>query len=188
MIVVLLTAHGPCRDLTEAEIRFEVYQSLAYGVSRLSYFTYWTPGEDDIWHWRSGMIDATGRPTHHYDMVARINRELQSIGDTLITQKSLGVFHTGVCPDTKTTPWPGAFGDLATIEADALTVGCFTDGYVLLANQDYQSPQVATLTVRGQKQLLHYQKQSGAWRTLHPVDGSYRIPLDAGDGELLRLL
>ena len=192
MIIVLLTAHGPCRDLTEAEIRFEVYQSLAYGASRLSYFTYWTPGtewdERDIWHWRSGMIDATGHPTHHYDMVARVNRELQSIGNALITQKSRGVFHAGTCPDTKTIPWPGAFGDLASIKATALTVGCFTDGYVLLANQDYQSPQVATLTVRGQKQLLRYQKQSGAWTPLTAVDGCYRIPLGAGDGELLRLL
>lgn len=192
MVIVLLTAHGPCRDLTEAEIRFEVYQSLAYGASRLSYFTYWTPGEpndpNDIWHWKAGMLDQLGQPTHHYGMVARVNRELQAVGDILLGKRSLGVFHVGICPDTKTTPWPGAFGDITAIEAQDLTVGCFEGGYALLASKNYEKTIVAFLTVKDGKKIEQYEKTSGEWKPLIPVDGCCSVALDAGDGQLIRIL
>ena len=192
MVIVLLTAHGPCRDLTEAEIRFEVYQSLAYGASRLSYFTYWTPGEpndpNDIWHWKAGMIDQLGQSTHHYGMVARVNRELQAVGDILLGKRSLGVFHVGICPDTKTTPWPGTFDDITAIAAQDLTVGRFEGGYILLANKDYENPITASLTVKDGRRIEQYDKPSGEWRSLSPVSGCYCIPMGAGDGQLIRIL
>lgn len=190
MVIVLLTAHGPCRDITEAELRFEVYQSLAYGASRLSYFTYWTPGEpndpNDIWHWNAGMIDQLGHPTHHYGMVARVNRELQAIGDLLLGKKSLAVYHVGACPDTKTSPWPGAFGDITAIEAVDLTVGCFEDGYAVLANKNHEKPIVASLTVKDGTRVEQFQKTSGEWTPLASTDGCCLVALDAGDGELIR--
>lgn len=191
MVIVLLTAHGPCRDLNEAEIRFEVFQSLAYGASRLSYFTYWTPGApndpNDIWRWKAGMIDWNGQPTHHYDMAARINRELQAVGDILVDKRSLGVYHVGTCPDTKTASWCDGFGGIAALDGDQLTVGCFEDGYFLLANKDYRRPIAAVLTADEGKTVEQYDKQSGTWTALRSATASHRIMLDAGDGTLIRI-
>lgn len=47
MLIILLTEHGPYRYLSEPEIAYEAYQTLAYGCSMLSYFTYWTPDGGD---------------------------------------------------------------------------------------------------------------------------------------------
>ena len=134
------------------------------------------------------MIDHYGQPTHHYDMVALVNRELQAMGDILIGKQNLGVFHVGGCPDTKTAPWPGAFGDITAMGAENLTVGCFEGGYTLLANKDYQCPIVASLTVKDGKCIEQYDKQSGEWRSLSPVSACYRIPIGAGDGHLIRTI
>ncbi len=89
MIIILVVEHGCYRNLTEAELRWEVFNSLAYGIKRLSYFTYWTPGVDhdegdDHWHWKNGMIAKDGTRTLHYEEVARINRELSPIGNILL--------------------------------------------------------------------------------------------------------
>lgn len=191
MVVVLLTAHASCRDLTEGEIRFEVYQSLAYGAARLSYFTYWTPGKDwdarDIWHWSAGIVDSNGDPTHHYDMVARINRKLQAMGNVLAGKRSLGVFHVGRCPDTLTTVWQAPFGGITAIDARDLTVGFFEGGYALLASKDYTAPIALSFSTESAMTVQQYETTSGEWRPLSPLDGCYRITLEAGDGQLIRI-
>ena len=192
MVIILVVEHGPYRNLTEAEIRWEVFQSLAYGSERLSYFTYWAPGVDtdegdDMWHWKNGMIAKTGEKTPHYDMVARINRELAAMGDLLTGRESRAVFHLGQVPDGKVTYWSGAFGDIASLRAESVTAGFFDGGYVLLANKDYEKPSDVRFSVTPGRRVMHYDKASGMWLVTHEQDGFYTLTLAPGDGELVRV-
>lgn len=192
MVIILVVEHGPYRNLTEAELRWEVFQSLAYGSGRLSYFTYWTPGVDrdegdDMWHWKNGMITKTGEKTAHYYMIKKINRELQALGDILLARESQAVFHIGKVPDGKVTYWTGAYGDVTSLKADSLTAGFFDGGHILLASKDYENAQTVTFTVTPGRRVMQYAKADGIWRELTAEDGAYTVALAAGDGELVRI-
>ncbi|MCQ2429316.1 MAG: hypothetical protein MJ192_03185 [Clostridia bacterium] len=190
MVIILVVEHGPYRNLTEAELRWEVFQSLAYGSKRLSYFTYWTPGVDrdegdDMWHWQNGMITKKGEKTAHYYMIQSINKELQALGDILLGRTSEAVFHIGKVPDTKVTYWTGAYGSVNSLTAENVTAGFFEGGYVLLASKDYENAQTVTLTVPAGRRVRQYAKGEGIWKTLEAADGTYTVALAAGDGELI---
>lgn len=186
MIIILVVEHGCYRNLTEAEIRWEVFNSLAYGVKRISYFTYWTPGVDsdegdDLWHWQNGMINKDGTRNQHYDDVARVNRELQAIGDILVPYNVKEVYHFGEEPDGKVHYWPGSCGDMTSMQANRATVGFYEGGYVLVANKDYENPTTITFTVAEDKRVRIYDKLSGIWKAFE----GQTLTLAAGDGELI---
>lgn len=190
MVIILVVEHGPYRNLTDGEIRWEVWQSLAYGSARLSYFTYWTPGAnntegDDFWHWQNGMISQTGEKLPHYDMIAELNRELQAVGAILNEQTSLGVYHMGEMPNEKYITYAsGAIGPMDQIEGDQLTIGVFTDGYVLIANRDYAGENDFTFAAEGTVAL--FDAESGEFFVLQSEDGVYRMSLGEGDAILLK--
>ncbi len=190
MVIILVVEHGPYRNLTDGEIRWEVWQSLAYGSARLSYFTYWTPGAnntegDDFWHWQNGMISQTGETLPHYYMIADLNRELQAVGSILAEQTSLGVYHLGKMPSERYVQYAsGAVGPIDKIEGDKLTVGVFTDGYVLIANRDYASENDFAFAAAGTVAL--FDAEDGAFFALESEDGIYRMSLGEGDAILLK--
>ena len=191
MVIILVVEHGPYRNLTDGELRWEVWQSLAYGSSRLSYFTYWTPGAnntegDDFWHWQNGMISQTGEILPHYHMIADINRELQAVGSILAEQKSLGVYHLGELPNEHYITYAnGAVGPIDSIEGNQLTVGVFTDGYVLIANRDYAAENDFAFAAKGTVSL--YDALEDSYIALESEDGVYRMSLGEGDALLLKI-
>lgn len=190
MVIILVVEHGPYRNLTDGELRWEVWQSLAYGSARLSYFTYWTPGAnntegDDFWHWQNGMISQSGEILPHYRMIADINRELQAVGAILSEQRSLGVYHLGQMPAERYVQYAdGAIGPIDGMTGDALTVGVFTDGYVLIANRDYANENEFSFAAKGAVALLD--TENGEFLALESEDGIYRMTLGEGDAILLR--
>lgn len=188
MIIIMLVAGGPYRYLTEAEIRWEVFQSLAYGTERLSYFTYWTPGLDGIdnnkyWKWNNGMISQHGERTEHYYMVKDINVEVAAIGDELAGKKSVGVFHTNTAPEKLTRLFEG-FGSVDRIEGDDVTVGFFEDDYAVLANKSYENEAEAVIYTDSILEI--FDSADKEWIPLENSDGKYTLSLDAGDGILVR--
>lgn len=188
MIIILLVAHGPYRYLNESEIRWEVFQSLAYGTARLSYFTYWTPGVDgadnnDFWKWNNGMISQEGEKTEHYYMVKNINAEISVIGGALQGKKSIGVFHTVSAPETQTKLFEG-FGPVKRIDGDEMTVGFFEEGLALFANKSYENEAEAVIYTDCVLEIFDPSEED--WISLDNSDGKYTISLDAGDGILVR--
>jgi hypothetical protein len=188
MIIVLLVSHGPYRYLNEAEIRWEVFQSLAYGSSRMSYFTYWTPGvdgadNDDFWKWNNGMITQDGKRTEHYYMVKEINAEISAIGDALVGKKSVGVFHTVSSPEKLTKKFEG-FGPVKSIEGDDMTVGFYEDGSAIFANKSYENE--ADAVIYTDSILEIFDSADKEWIPLENSDGKYTLSLEAGDGILVR--
>ena len=186
MLIVLVTQHGPYRDLSEAEIRYEVFQALAYGSARMSYFTYWTPPHDDIWHWKNGLLTADGSRTQHYYDVQTVNRDLQPLGQALGGRTPDAVYHIGAEPDRLVRYWPGSHGSVAAISAEHLTISFFPGELLFLASKDYKAAQALTLTLRAGKTAQYYDTKESAWLPLASHDGTLTLTLAAGDAALLR--
>lgn len=180
MNIVLVTEHGPYRNVTEPELRLEGFQTFAYGYSVLSWFTYWIHvNNDGFWNAHNAMID-DGVRMPHYDMVKRINGELHLLGEELAGRKSTAVFH-GNDKDLGTTLFPAAgFGGITAFSGNAV-IGFFEDGYFCLANKNFIDPESVSLAT--EKTVEHFSKQTASWETVSPAD----ITLAAGDGELFRL-
>jgi hypothetical protein len=77
-------------DPTEAQLRWQIFSSLAYGAKGVLYFCYWTPPGD--WFLKGGaIITAEGRKTRHYEQAKRINTNLKNLGPTLMKLTSTDV-------------------------------------------------------------------------------------------------
>ena len=135
MLIVLLTEHGPYRNLTIGELYWEVNMCLAYGMKRISYFTYWEPSHDDHWQWTNAMCDTEGSKMQHWYDVRDINADIAPAGRRLFNTKSEAVFHIG-------TPEPGAkefesYGPITAIDGESGVIGFFEDGSMYLVNRDF---------------------------------------------------
>jgi hypothetical protein len=82
--------YGPHTDPTEAQLRWQIYSSLAYGAKGVMYFCYWTPRGDEFPK-GGAILTADGRRTRHYDEAQRINARLKHLGTALLHAKSLDV-------------------------------------------------------------------------------------------------
>jgi hypothetical protein len=93
-------------DPTEAQIRWQIYASVAYGAKGVLYYCYWTPGQGAAGTGEfpkgGAIITADGLRTRHYEEARRINAELRQLGPTLMKLASTGVWRA----DTATNPLP----------------------------------------------------------------------------------
>ncbi len=174
MLIVLLVEHGPYRNLTRAELLWEVNMCLAYGMRRLSYFTYWTPPYDDYWRYTNAICDREGNKMPHYFDVQTINRLLYPVGQGLFEREWQAAFHIGRV-EPGGTLFEG-YGDIAAIEGDFGVVGFYDDGSFYLVNGDYRKE--ATFRIVTGKSLFRF------------ADGDF-LPCDTtltlGAGEGIRL-
>lgn len=135
VLIVQLTEHGVYRNLSYEEILWQVNMCLAYGMHRISYFTYWQPMPDDFWTWDKAMCDREGNKYQHYYDVQRVNREIYDIGKILFETKSEKIFHIGTS-EKGTVPFEG-YGAIQAIQGERGVVGFFEDGHIYLVNHDY---------------------------------------------------
>jgi hypothetical protein len=165
--IVLAIQHFDYRNLTEAELRWEAMQTLAFGARGLLWFTYWSPQDPDDKTprekrsviWEHAIIDEHGKKDAHYDMIKRVNAELLALGNELIKCTSTEVFQTGkpvttrpsiakFSPATK----PSARSPIQMLDNSNVTVGVFQspDGrrLALIANRDYKNAIVPRATVK----------------------------------------
>jgi hypothetical protein len=82
---------GPHSDPTEAQLKWQIYTSLAYGAKGVMYFCYWTPKGGEFPK-GGAILTAEGRRTRHYDQARRINAALNNLGPTLMKLTSTGVY------------------------------------------------------------------------------------------------
>jgi len=88
--IVLSNSHFHYAEPTEANLRFQAYTSLAYGVRGISYFTYFTPQSGN---YRLAPIDQFGDKTPTWDMLRRVNLQIHRLGPTYLKLQSVNVFH-----------------------------------------------------------------------------------------------
>lgn len=192
MAIHLLIEHGNTdggpiyRYIGEEELSWQTYNSLAYGVSEVSYFTYWSPDNDpnSTWYNNDAMISASGEKTAHYYEIQRIMQRFRVIADVLVDKLSIGVFHTQKYIDThnqETTLFEG-FDTIKEIIANDITIGMFEDDMMLIANGSYtDSMDVEIVT---DSDLLIFDPATKQW---HELSGN-KFTIAVGSGELIKIV
>jgi len=123
------------REVTRADLSFEVYTSLAYGARGIAYFTYFSPA---VGNFRNGPVDQFGHTTETWNSMRFVNLQVEKLAPTLLKLRSDRVYHLGKVPK-------GLAGaddkSLVKSAPGNLLVGEFThdDGtrYVMFVNKDF---------------------------------------------------
>ena len=138
-------AHGSDAAPTEAQIRWQIYASVAYGAKGVLYSCYFPPPSGNGFR-GSALLDRNGKRTPRYDQARRINEELKNLGPVLLPLSSTGVFR--VVPGQ--TPPEGVMAAVSAVEDQPkpdLLVGAFrhADGRraVLIMNYSVTGDAVA---------------------------------------------
>ena len=173
--IVLVTKHFNYASPTAADLRYEAFQTLAYGGRGVLWFTYWSPAATDkTAKWQHAMIDETGKRDPHYDQVRAVNAELQAFGRELLRAESVNVTPLKQGPATAT------LGRFKTPDGTTLL-------FVANADRTNASDFIVPLDARTAEQ---FDPATRAWKPfpLDVQDGkpAARVSLPAGAAALLR--
>jgi hypothetical protein len=123
------------REPTAADLRFEVYSSLAYGARGIAYFQYQASPSGNF---RMSAIDQFGNPSPTWYSLQNINLQIAALAPTLLQLRSDDVYHFASIPAGS----HGPRGDdlLTSVDNGDWMAGDFThrDGsrYVLIVNKN----------------------------------------------------
>lgn len=188
-------------DPTEAQIRWQIFTSVAYGAKGVLYFCYWTPGKGAAGAGEfpkgGAILTAEGLKTRHYEEARRINTELKNLGPTLMKLTSTGVYR--VTTETNTSMLAGSpIRKLARVGGDPVGefifgAFCHADGRraVLIVNHNYSYTAWPTVEFDADpKTVLEVSKATG--KPAPVVDDSpelkgVQLSFGAGDARLFLL-
>ncbi len=187
---LLSVPHGPYRDPSEADLRWQSNTALAYGARGLMYFTYETPSDHSL-QYGDAIIGKDGKPTAKYEQVRKINYELQKLAPTLMRLKSVAVYHTGDTPQgTKPLPEKGLISRIAGGE---FVIGQFDSDngqkYAMLVNRNPRRTTTAKVYFSQKVRLWEVSRLTGRLLAVAVYDdgpGSiWRTTFGPGEGRLL---
>lgn len=188
--IILSTPHLAYRDPADAEMRWQVYTSLAYGMKGILYYTYWTSGSLAKMG-RYAIVDPEGRPTKHYPVIKQLNAEMEVLGRVLLKLASTGVYHTGDIPRGCTR----TLGDLPIQlpEDQALLIGCFKDpegmDYAMIVNREHAAAQEVEARLKGHVvEVAEVDRTDGGEHQVPITARAFKNSLAAGDGRLFRIV
>ena len=188
--IILSLPYGSYRNPSEADLRWQVYTSLAYGARGIMYFTYWTK---PAWKLGNGpaIIGMDGKRDVKYEWIRRLNNRLKALGPTLIQIGSTGVYATTPLP-------PGTYGLTAEapvkqVEGGPMLIGCFKgnkeEPYIWVVNRSFKDRITAKLTMADNViSTSEISQESG--KPLKPIaleNKSLEVSLDSGEGRLFLL-
>lgn len=132
----LTVAHFNYREATGADLRFQVYSTLAYGGRGIAYFTYVAPS---VGNYRMAPVDQFGHLTPTWSHLQNVNRQVGQLAPHLLDLTSDDVYHFGEVPSGAHPPGPGSL--VSGVGGAPFVVGDLThrDGsrYVLIVNKDF---------------------------------------------------
>ncbi len=190
--ILLSVPHGPYRDPSEADLRWQVNTALAYGARGLMYFTYNTPN-DPAWNYRNAIIDADGKPTAKHDQVRRINAEVLKLAPTLMRLRSVAVYHTGMAPHgAKLLPEDGL---VRRIDGGEFVVGQFDSDtgqkYAMFVNRSPRGAPQAAITFSQKVELWEVSRSTGRKRSVFVSEegpgSTWSATFKPGEGRLVRI-
>ena len=185
---------GPHTDPTEAQLRWQVYTSLAYGAKGVLYFCYYTPLGDEFPK-GGAIIGRDGRPTRHYDQAKRINAELKNLGQFLMKATSTGICRLQPEDDPAQVLADTPLKTISRAPEDPpndYLIGTFklTDGRTGVMINNYRPEYTAWPTIEFSADLgrvTEVSKKTGREGLVlddSPDMAGLQLSLDAGDGRL----
>lgn len=179
--IVLTSAHFNYRETTDADVRFQVYTSLAYGARGIAYFTYFTPK----WgNYRLGPIDQFGNETPTWGKLRTVNLQVAKLAPTLLKLRSDRVYHFGDVPKgAEAAP----ADSLVEAIGGPMLVGESTheDGsrYLMVVNKSFTASAPCRPKLRAEAKL----EQVSAYTGRLEAFGGEGVWLAPGQGTLLRI-
>ena len=142
--IILSVPHFAYRDPNEADLRWQVYTTLAYGSKGIIYFTYITPPDGGFY--RNAIITEAGKRSEKYEYVKRLNGKLKVLAPLLVELDGVRVVHTDPVPLCAS----GLDGNFPATGAEGMpmTIGWLKDSgkcdYLWVVNRsfDYQKGMV----------------------------------------------
>jgi hypothetical protein len=189
--------YGPHTDPTEAQLRWQMHASLAYGAKGVLYFCYYTPISHEFPK-GGAIIGRDNLPTRHYGQAKRLNGEVKNLGPALMRLTSTAVIRirleTEIEPALAGTPLKNITRAEVDPEPDLL-IGVFKheDGRRAVLLMNYRFEYTAWPTVEFAAPLpavREIDKTTGRERLVRddsPDLAGLQVSLDAGEGRLFLL-
>ena len=188
---------GPHTDPTEAQIRWQVYTSIAYGAKGVIYFNYGTPKTFEFPK-GGGIVRRDGTRTRHWFQAKRINQCLKNLGPTLMQLTNQGVYRIKPGDDPEQVLMGTAIKSITRAPVDPAhdyLVGVFNhrNGQRVVLVNNYRFAYTAWPTIEfdvPQPQVRELDQQTGKIVAVHddsPEMPGLQISLDAGEGRLFVL-
>ena len=188
---------GPHTDPTEAQIRWQIYTSLAYGAKGVIYFNYGTPKTFEFSK-GGGIVRRDGTRTRHWFQAKRINQSLKNLGPALMQLKNHGVYRIKPGDDPAKVLEGTAIKTITRAQVDPAhdyLVGVFgrADGHRAVLLNNYRFAYTAWPTIEFDippERVREIDKQTGKAVPVYddsPDMPGLQISLDAGEGRLFLL-
>ena len=184
-------------DVSEGELRWQVWTSVACGSKGVLYFCYWTPA--GFAKGQAIMTPTPGQPPNvatqspgtKYPMAQRINSKLKVLGNWLLERTSSAVVQTSGVGTVQLMqlPWSSINGSVASPADSSFMLGCYdNNNTILLVNQDSNHPALATVgLVPGYgKKMMEIDAHGAMVVALDdgPFMDGFQIALVSGDARL----
>lgn len=196
MQIILLTEHMSYDDLTHSQIMWEVNMSLAYGMKRVSYFTFILDQDLLDQGWDNACMDYKGNKYPHYYDVQKINKWLLPLGRELFDKTSTAVFHVSRSVEKECEKYT-SYGDLGEINGNNFLVGFFDDNSFMIVNKAYAEIEASTKQLEFldiERGLQYFDTESAQWRDAEAAGvavrnetGKLAVTFGPGEGMLFRV-
>ena len=188
--IIVSIMHMGYRECSEADLRWQVWTSLAYGSRGITYFTYChVPGM--AWGDAPALLTKGGKRDAKWGYVQKINQRIAKLGPTLVQLTSTGVYLTDpLQPGTKGLD---ATAPIRKAEGGPLAIGCFKtargSACVMVVNRQLQGKMTAKITLDA-KTVSAAEVSQETGKLLPPVAPKNKVlevALEAGEGRLFLL-
>ena len=98
--IILTAPHWNYRELTQADLRLQMYGSLVYGAKGISFYKFMASSlpilkAPDLGNFRAAPLDQFGERTATWNWLRNVNHQVQNIGPTMLKLHSDDVYHIG---------------------------------------------------------------------------------------------
>ena len=178
------------RRPNEAEIRWQINVSLAYGAKGIQYFTYWTPTATGF---VKSLVSRDGVLSPLYAYAKRANDRLKVVGKVLLPLTSESVVHANENPLPKGAKAFKADGYIKSVSGSSVILGRFralaggTKRYFLVTNRSFANAAQTWLKLSDSvSEVLELDIQSGKFVPV-TQQGSIRLSIAPGGARLYLL-
>ncbi len=189
--IVLTSPHWGYREITEADIRLQVWASLAYGAHGIAYYKFCSKelpilNAPDLGNFRNGPLDEFGEKTPTWYWLRNVNHHVQNIAPVYLELRFDDVYHIGSVPERN--HGPGSSALIKTIPKGEYVVGEFTheDGarFALVVNKSLKQSAQCIPEFNGPPKSLAYVSSVTGKINKFPTPYFFLAP---GQGVLLKI-